>query len=574
MPEPPRHPALPGRWSDRRTLAFLVLAAVAAHGLALAGIRHQRGQVTAYAFQSPDGAEYVALARGLAWQGKYLQLDPAGRPLTGPDTWRTPGYPLFLAGVIRLWGESPLILLLVQQLVAAATVPLLWLILRRVCAGAPCATGTHAAPVCATAASAVPNAAPVSLLPSVRRFFTPHRLALFASLAWCFDPFRLYYSFWLMSETLFTFVLLIACWVWVRRGSRPGIQREDSGFGVQGSGEDARSEGRAPFPPLARGGQGGVLEGNESSVRRSIRNPQSEIRNTTAFALGLLAGFLVLIRPIALPLPALALAGIAIADRQTTWRKWLTLNLACLLGIALTLGPWLLRNRIVAGHFALSQQSGASLAYHKVVDVVLWSEGRPEYRFDPAVTAEVRERIDTRLRHEWPDVHGPATAEQLKTLTWRNLNFGKPVAVDPFEASKMLWSIGLDMLTGRLWPTVKCFAVQGLFMLVFPLGLVLWPPAGAGSAPLSMLSGAAGGLAAKAISALIGLAYAALTLWVLIRLAIAVIHRHWPAGVFVFWPALAMFAFSLPSEDPRFRLPIIPLLWILAVAQAHRRPTP
>lgn len=519
MPAAAIHSSSSGHRRNGRALAGLLLAAVLAHALALAGVRYLRGEVTDYAFQSPDAAEYVALARGLARHGQYVQYDADDRPLAGPDTWRTPGYPLFLALIVRLAGDSPLALLLAQQIVAIATIPLLWLVLRRV---------------------------------------TRPSWAFIAALAWCFDPFRLYYGLWLMSETLFTCVLLLACWVWVTmKGS--GLRVQGSGFGVQ-------DPGKVAAPASA------------------IRNPKSTIRNS--LVLGVLSGLLVLIRPIAAPLPLLAVIGVAVVARrrppdtaaairnpqstirnpQSAIRNHILPCLACLLGIALTLGPWLARNRTLTGHVALSSQSGASLAYHKVVDVVLWSEGRPEYRFDPAATAEIRERIDLRLRHEWPEVHSPVSANQLKTLTWQNLNFGKPIGVDPFEASSMLWSIGLDMLAGRLWPMLKCFTVQGAFMLIFPLGLVLWPPASAGSAPFSMLFGSQGGLAARILPPAIGAAYALLTLWILLRLVIAVVRRRWPVGFFAFWPALLMFAFSLPSEDPRFRLPLMPLLLILAVA--------
>ena len=505
------------RWggSDRHMVAALVLVALVVQALAWVGIQRLRGDATAYAFQSPDALEYVALGRGLAWQGRYVQLDSAGHPLSGPDTWRTPGYPLFLALIIRLGGDSPRVLLVAQQMLAVATVPLLWLVLCRL-------------------------ARP--------------RWALLAVLAWCCDPFRLYYSFWLMSETLFTFVLLVACLVWVGKGR--GARGE--GRGTRDGGTEGQGDG---------GIEGATRRQGDKGTRGQVSAPS--IRNSLAFILGLLAGLLVLIRPIALPLPLLVLAGIALAGWRGSWRKWLTLNLLCLLGISLTLCPWLLRNRLVAGHFALSQQSGASLAYHKVVDVTLWSEGRPEYRFDTeGAVAEIRERIDVRLRHEWPERYHPLSKEQLETLTWRNLNFGKPVAVDPFDASSMLWSIGLDMLAGRLWAMVKCFTVQGLFMLIFPLGLILWPPAGSGGAPLSMLLGGRGGLAATVIPGLIGAVYAALAGWILVRVIFAMVRGRWPAGFFALWPALAMFAFSLPSEDPRFRLPLIPLFWILAVAQS------
>jgi hypothetical protein len=543
MPEPPAYSAPSGHRPCRYTLAALILAAILAQVLAMASVRHLRGDVAAYAFQSPDAAEYLNLARGIAWHGQYTPCDASGRALAGPDTWRTPGYPLFLALPIRVAGDSPLALLMAQQLLAAATVPLLWLVLRPL---------------------------------------TRPRWAILAALAWCLDPFRLYYSLWLMSETLFTFVLLLACWLWVRRAS---------GLGVES--------------PSATS-QFSVLSSQSSRpATSSIRNLKFEIRDS--FLLGLLAGLLVLIRPIALPLPLLAIAGVAIVNwraargrREASPDHWCENPfshpapagipsrdpaparrhpksevrnrlfpgvLACSLGVVAALAPWLLRNRVLTGHLAISQQSGASLAYHKVVDIVLWSEGRPQYRFDPDATAEVRDRIDQRVRREWPARYGPLTNRQLETLTWHNLNFGKPVAVDPFKASSMLWSVGLHMLADRPWATLKCFAVQGLFMLIFPLGLVLWPPAGSGSAPLSMILGGKGLLAAKVIPAALGAAYAALTFWIVVRLVIAAVHRRWPAGLFAFWPALAMFVFSLPSEDPRFRLPLIPLFWILAVAQ-------
>jgi hypothetical protein len=280
----------------------------------------------------------------------------------------------------------------------------------------------------------------------------------------------------------------------------------------------------------------------------------------------------VLIRPIALPLPLLAIIGVAIVCRGLGWRKWLLATVACCLGIGLALGPWLLRNYALTGHLAISQQSGASLAYHKVVDVTLWSKGLARYRFDPAAVAAVRNQIDVRLRHEWPERYGPLTAEKQQSLTWENLNFGKPLApgVDPFKASALLWSIGADMLASRLWAMVKCFTVQGLFMLIFPLGLVLWPPANAGSAPLSMLFGGQGVLAAKVFPGIIGAVYAALVLWVLVRFIASIVRRQWPAALWAFWPAAAMFALSLPFEDPRFRLPLIPLFWILAVAQSPK----
>ncbi|MEP0841476.1 MAG: glycosyltransferase family 39 protein, partial [Phycisphaerae bacterium] len=418
----------PRGWMPARPALILTLAAVFAQAAALAVVHRQRGSVTAYCFQSPDAGEYVALARGLAWTGRYVQISSAGQPLSGPDTWRTPGYPLFLAVVMRIVGDRPAGLLLAQQLLAVAAVPLLWLILRRV---------------------------------------TAPRWAFLAALAFCFDPFRLYYALWLMSETLFTAVLILACLLWLRfRRPCAAVPAQDR----LGPHEAEGSKNQDPRFPIA-----------------------------APFLLGFLSAALVLIRPIALPLPILVVVGMILVsliprrrnqppgpDPPSAIRR-VGPAVACLLGVAVTLWPWLLRNHRLTGHVALSQQSGASLAYHKVLDVILWSEGRARDRFDPAVAAEVRSRIDRRLREAWRRRVGPLTAEQEASLDWHALNFGGRLAdgLDPFVASRLLWSIGLETLADHPWAAMKCLTVQGLLMLIFPLGLVLWSPAGAGAAPLS-----------------------------------------------------------------------------------------
>jgi hypothetical protein len=199
---------------------------------------------------------------------------------------------------------------------------------------------------------------------------------------------------------------------------------------------------------------------------------------------------------------------------------------------------------------------------------MLWSQGNPQYRFDPTIAAEMRDQIDAQLQAKWQEQFGHLTPEEKDSLTWRKLNFGKPLAhgVDPMAASNILWSIGTDFLKSHPADMFKCFAVQGSLMLIFPLGLVLWPPASSGSASFSMLMGNQGPRAAL-VSTVIGSAYAILALWIIANLIMAVARRRFPAGYFAFWPAAAMFIFSLPFEDPRFRLPLIPLFLILARPQ-------
>lgn len=520
-----------------RMVLALTLAGVLAHAAAMTAIQFRRGDATAYAFQSPDAGEYVALARGLAWHRQYAQYDRENRALTGPDTWRTPGYPLFLAAVIRLVGDGTLQLLLAQQLVAVSSIPLLWLLLRRL---------------------------------------AKPRWAILAALAWCFDPFRLYYAQWLLSETLFTTVLIVTCLCWLACRDRMSPQGTVSVSGLSFRWSLARSLISSRWAPLA---------------------------------LGIFAGSLVLIRPIALPLPILALLGVILATASgrrhgsppsaiSRSKAALAAAMLCLAGTAIPLVPWLVRIHALTGHVAISQQSGASLAYHKVVDVILWSQGRAPDRFDESVTGEIRREIDDELRHRWLDTVGPLTPAELESLSWKNLNYGKPLAgsVDPFIASRLLWAIGRDRLAERPAALFRCFTAQGVMMLIFPLGLVIWPPTGSGAAPLATLLGE--GPAAQVVSVLIGGAYAALIGFALARLTLVVVVRLATRisrlrsagtapkndrsragrpglnGSFAVWPALAMWILSLPFEDPRFRLPLVPLFWILAVSNSYRRGLP
>jgi hypothetical protein len=466
---------------DWLTMGGLCVLAATVQGLAMAGVAHVRGSATAYAYTSPDADEYVAYARGIAWQGRFARIDHDGRQLAPwPDTWRTPGYPAVLAVVVRIFGDSTVVLLGFHQLLTLLTVPLLWLILRRFCSP---------------------------------------RWALVGALGWCLDPFRVYYSLWLLAETLFTLVLLVWVWVWARW--------RDTGWTIRG-----------------------------------------------AFVFGGVTGALVLIRPIALPFLVLAPVVVDFAASLRRCREKprrlhdrlrpVLLAAACgLTGLFMTLS-WNARNAAVARRDALTSQTGASFAYHKAVDVVLWREGRSRRRFDSATLTEVRDRFDAELREQWARRFGPPTPEQASQLTWRKLNYGQERGIDAIEASSILKSIALRTFLEDKLATAECFAGQGLSMLVFPLGLVLFPPVGA--APFSMLGG--GSMLSRVAAGGIGLGYAILVAAVTWRLLRSHFCRGWfSSAYFLFFPAAALFLLSLPSEDPRFRLPIIPLFWAIALAR-------
>ena len=88
-----------------------------------------------------------------------------------------------------------------------------------------------------------------------------------------------------------------------------------------------------------------------------------------------------------------------------------------------------------------------------------------------------------------------------------------------------------------------------------------------------MLLGSSGSIVTFGVSLVIGLAYATLAAAVFVRLVAVLCKRCWPAQMFALWPAAGLLLLTLPFEDPRFRLPLIPLFWLIAVSRL-RRPAP
>mgnify|MGYP002624541630 CR=1 FL=1 len=110
----------------RRLLAEICLAALLT-GAALGWALHISLHSTAG--HSPDAQNYIAMAQRLVEEGVYSFWG------NGPDAYVTPGYPLFLAGCMALFGtgeQGILAVRVLQCLLAAATVLLTYLLGRRV----------------------------------------------------------------------------------------------------------------------------------------------------------------------------------------------------------------------------------------------------------------------------------------------------------------------------------------------------------------------------------------------------------------------------------------------------------
>ncbi|MCH7995518.1 MAG: glycosyltransferase family 39 protein [Planctomycetes bacterium] len=470
-------------------LTILIALAVGTHVFVVAAVRHHTGFIDTFAYQSLDSTEYYQIAQNVAARGIFSQ---ATEPPYEPDTWRTPGYPLFLALIMKFGGDSETAVVIVQQVLGVMNVWLVFL---------------------------------------VARFYMSERRAGVAAVIVLLEPYHLYYSLWLLTTTLFVTVLLLTWYAYelaIRRGSawRYGV-------------------------------------------------------------LGVLCGSLVLVRPLAILVPMVVLVGLfafrarpeSEHQRRTVSRviRWCRMGTYALAFTAVVMS-WMARNKIVAGHFALSDQGGVVLAYFKAGEVELWRQGRAADRYietslNPALANEphtVWDEIDRRLRDRLSDL----PPELLTELSWRNLAQGNKTTADSFAVSAALTDVGLSMMGSSPLATAACCVIRCGLILTFPLDQVLRPPTGSVNRRMRRLLQS---------SPYVGL---------LLLVVISMIRRiRWNSrgddressdgenrrgrlglvqGVLVpvYFPlacTLALLAATTPQLDPRFRVPMIPFLAFLAI---------
>lgn len=376
----------------------------------------------------------------------------------------------------------------------------------------------------------------VILAYAVARRRLSQRGAMLVALAVLVEPYRVLDSMWLMSTTPFTTTLLLAWWAW---------DWADDGF----------------------------------------RRNRHGVALAALAICGAILGAAVLIRPLGLPAPILAGAALLfmrlragttrdrvqpidrprLVDRETTvvpgtgMRHGRLAAIVALLCFAvpccLVTGTWMYRNYKVAGRFALSHQSGIVLAYFKAAEVRLWRDGESSLRYietstDPTQAGSrhrVWEMYDAELRSRLGDLPD----EKLRALNWRNLALGWTV-VDEFVVSDRLTDIGLRELAAAPGSTAYVLGMGMAELLTFPLTLAAKPPVGI---PISRVKWWA-----------LGLAYSVPALMALLA---TVFVRGRRAAVFPFLVLGALLIGSTPQLDPRFRVPMFPMICFLAM----RRPT-
>ncbi len=105
-------------------LAAILIVCVVGRGGYVLYLVHSNASVTT----EGDTPTYLGPARELADHGRFDSATPAGRP----EFLRTPGYPLFVAAVYRVFGQHDTAVLLVQVLLSALTVFLAYLLAARI----------------------------------------------------------------------------------------------------------------------------------------------------------------------------------------------------------------------------------------------------------------------------------------------------------------------------------------------------------------------------------------------------------------------------------------------------------
>jgi hypothetical protein len=330
--------------------------------------------------------------------------------------------------------------------------------------------------------------------------------ATLAAVLFLLEPYHLFYSLWLLSTTWLVTVVLLTWWAWLR---------------AIGSGKVWR------------------------------------------FALlGGLCGFLVLTWPGAILIPVAAFVGIAFVwgmrrlrrEATTRWAGALIFTVVC----SGVVGSWMVRTQGIAGKPAFSHQAGIVLAYFKATEAILWREGRTADRYlETSLSPDRRdephpiwEAIDKELQLHFYDL----PIGQQKELTWPNLAQGNRTTVDSFRISGELESIGLAQLSASPWSTLACYWARCGSILTFPLDLALWPPSGVE--------------VNRWRSAAVGALYALLCAAVVVRLGRG--RMAFGAGYFPLACTLALLLATTPQSDPRFRVPMIPLLIVVALLPVGR----
>jgi len=361
-------------------LAAIILVAAAATYLRIEA-------VTNTVIEKPvraDGADYYFYAYNLSRHGVYSKT-PVGHGQPVPDAVRSPGYPLFLTPFVS-WPPTDHMLLdinLLQVLLGVGTVLLTFSLCRR---------------------------------------FMPRGPAMLAAMFTAVSPHLVSFTTYLLSETLFTFLLVLMLW---------------------------------------------LITGIQAGRRQYL----------FAFASGLLLAAAALTRPV-MDYFFIPLAGLLVF--QFGPRQGTRLALSCLAGFAALTLPWALRNLLTLGHVSDPTLMTDTLLHGMYPNFTYAGEAQSKgfpYRFDPhavqlsrdlgGVLGEIARRF-----YEQPLVYLKwyLLGKPVALFSWNMVQgmgdvFVYPVIRSPYW-SQPLFRITHDFMQLVHWPLVSLSAVAAILAWV------------------------------------------------------------------------------------------------------------
>lgn len=346
---------------------------------------------TQYPTHGTDSEQYTILAENLQQHGVFsLNTEP---PFV-PDGFRTIGYPLFLATVKSIF-QTFYVAVVLQMFLVLVSAYLIWRIAQKL------------------------NLEKWSFLPP---------------LIFLADPAVLFYSLFLLSDTLFNFLLVCSVWFFVK-----AIQE---------------------------------------------KNQKQELLN---FSLtGLWVGLAVLVRPIAIFLPSVFIFAYILLRFPFSLKK-IMLEMAVLLGcLGLVVAPWLIRNQLTFHTWQLSsvgpvtffeftvpefieQNGGLKVAetreqFHEELNVIT-----NDLVIDMRKTGDMMKIVKRELRGRWGEYilfHLQKTTPFVYTSSAKIFIVG----TEPLRSNATLWQMTsypttVSGIATPTWLEFKIRAVQAIFLL-------------------------------------------------------------------------------------------------------------
>jgi len=476
---------------DRATLAFILgFSLLSKLGLALLVWFHNRT-----AIWHPDSASYHNLALNMLRRGIFSR---SGGPPFVYEAFRTPGYPLLLASLYPFSGNSVLRVIVLQAAMATGTVALTWLL--------------------------------------GRRLFSS-RVGTWAAVLLSLDVASVCSSQMLMSETLFTLLVLASVWL-VVRSLQP--LRGWTGFALTGLALACAVHVRpigyylVPLGAVAILGTGrgrGRGRGGIQDSESRVQSPEGESRGKYD---------------------------------EFRWRRALTRAGAFLLAPVVLVGGWQVKNLQRTGSARFSHLEGLNMYFYRAGGVLSVRDHKPLFEVHRDMGLETERTDFTGWVAKNPEFAGRNHA--VLGEQWLHDGISIIVRNPGWFALMQLRSTAALLLD----PGTFCFATlagvesdqRGQELLahlqVAPasfLGMV-WT-----SHRFLFLSSVWG-------LALLAVVYAGVVIW-LVRAR----KRDWTPGVVAVVAVLAYFILisAGPEAASRFRVPIAPLFALLSAAGWHGR---